>query len=68
MQPLTDPIPLSRYGIASHLGQLYRRGRILRRLLSLLDDAERQGLRIETANRLLLPATACSDATAVRAG
>ena len=55
--PLTEPIPLTRYGISSRLGQLYRHGRILRRLLNLLDDAERQGLRLTTADQLLLPAT-----------
>ncbi|MCE9533792.1 MAG: hypothetical protein K8T89_22085 [Planctomycetes bacterium] len=52
MNPDQCSNPLSRREIAEQLGRLYRHARILRRLLRLLEDAERQELPLLTADRL----------------
>ena len=55
----SDPIsiPLERRAVADRLGCLYRHGRLLRRLLRLLEEADRLGLPLTTADRLPAPDT-----------
>ena len=55
MQSEPVPIPLERRAVTDRLGRLYRHGRLLRRLLRLLEEAERQGLPLTTADRLDVP-------------
>lgn len=52
MQSEPAPISIERRAVADRLGRLYRHGRLLRRLLRLLEEAERQGLPLTTADRL----------------
>ncbi|HEX4607839.1 MAG TPA: hypothetical protein VH092_06495 [Urbifossiella sp.] len=54
--PLTLPDNRSvRVAAADQLGRVYRHGRLLRRLLKLLDDADRAGLHLTTAAQLPMP-------------
>ena len=53
----STPIPLKRHAVADRLGQLYRHARLLRRLMRLLEEAERQGLHLTTADQIAQPAT-----------
>lgn len=48
-----SPNQLARSVVSERLGRLYRHGRLLRRLLRLLEDADRLGLHLTTADRLL---------------
>ena len=50
-----ESIPLNRLDVAQRLGRIYRHERILRRLLKLLEDADRQGLSLTTADQLAMP-------------
>jgi hypothetical protein len=46
---------LVRRSLSDRLGHLYRQGRVLRRLMRLLDDADRLGLPLTTAEHLPIP-------------
>jgi hypothetical protein len=54
---LPEPIQLTGRAVAEMLGRHYRHGRILRRLLRLIEEAEKQGLLLTTADRLLAAAS-----------
>jgi hypothetical protein len=53
-----QPTLLTHGAIAAKLGTLYRQARILRRLLRLLEDAQRHGLALTTADKLPAPIVA----------
>ena len=55
MRPEPISIPLERRALANRLGQLYRHGRLLRRLVRLIEEAERQGLSLTTADKIPSP-------------
>jgi hypothetical protein len=52
MEQAEPPILLSRRAVSGRLGQLYRQARILRRLLRLLEEADRQHLPLFIADHL----------------